>query len=71
MHTVDHTVPTKPDLERIRESDTFRVALILAVFAATAMALSALSNDFGLATQPSAQAAGIEEWHGNVARSGR
>ncbi|MCR8827861.1 hypothetical protein [Pseudosulfitobacter koreensis] len=71
MHTVDHTGPMKSDFERIRKSDTFRVALILAVFAATAMALSALSSDFGLATQPSAQAAGIEDWHGNVARTGR
>ena len=71
MHTFDHTVPTKPSLARIRNSDAFRVLLILAVFAATGVALSVLANDPGLATQPSAQAAGIEDWHGNVARSGR
>lgn len=71
MHTFDHTVPTKPSLARILNSDVFRVALILAVFTATGMAFLVLANDPGLATQPSAQATGIEDWHGNVARSGR
>ncbi len=71
MHTFDHTLPTKRNLTRIPQSDTFRVLLILAIFVATGVGISVLARDPGLVTQPSAQAAGIEDWHGNVARSGR
>lgn len=71
MHIYHHTVPTNPGLARTPKSDAFRVVLILAVFAATGAGLSVLATDPGLATQPSAQAAAIEDWHGNVARSGK
>lgn len=71
MHTYHHTVPLKRSHAVKPKSDAFRVVLILAVFAATGAGLSVLATDPGLATQPSAQAAAIEDWHGNVARSGK
>jgi hypothetical protein len=45
--------------------------VILSIFVATGIGLSAFAKDPGLATQPHTHAAGSEDWHGNVARSGR
>lgn len=71
MHTYHQTVSTKRNLTRIPQSEAFRILLILAIFVATSIGLSAFAKDPGIAAQPSTQAAGIEDWHGNVARSGR
>ena len=71
MHTYHHTFAVKRSLARTPKPDAFRILLILAVFAATSAGLSVLDKDHGVATQPSAQAAAIEDWHGNVARSGK
>lgn len=71
MHTFDRNVPIKASLARNPGSDVVRVLLILGTFAATGAGLSALSTDPDPALQPSAQIDTIEDWHGNVARSGR
>ena len=69
MHTFHHTVPSNPVIDPLPRSDAFWILLILAVVATTGTGFSILASDPDRPSQPSATA-GLEDWHGNVARSG-
>jgi len=71
MHALNPIDRSKTHLGRIGGTDAFRAMLILTVLAVAGAALSTRPIDPDLAPKPAAEATGIEDWHGNVARSRR